>query len=153
MSRLFTYSSQITFLLHEESHLLIPKFVLELRKKLTAYSGEDNNLKNNTINFAVTPKGYGIQFFGIDSGEVNIDHKDGKLLVKYRLSYLSPFVPFLILDIFLIWLSSLIPSRFELSAFVALITGFLGLYVLGIILAILLFPSIIRDVWNSVSRK
>jgi hypothetical protein len=153
MFKLFTYSSKTIFNLPENHEGLVEKMTLELKKKLSAYSGEDAERSDNTIYFAITPSGVGIQFIGLDSGQIKIDVKDKEMIVNYRLSYLSPFVPFLILDLVLILLSSLIHPDSQLSGFTTIITMFLGFYVVGIIVAIVLFPGIIHDAWHSVNRK
>lgn len=132
MRKLFTYSSKVEFSLPENRRDLVEKMILELRKKLSKYSGEDADQDKNNIYFAITPTGIGITFIGIDSGEVMIDEQNDKLIVHYRLSYLSPFVPFLALDIFLIWLSFVFPPRFEVVAFAVLVSMFLFIFIFGL---------------------
>ncbi len=153
MRKLFTYSSKIVFTLPENHDDLVEKMILGLKRKLSALSGEDADRNGNDIYFAITPSGLGIQFIGIDSGEVKIDVQDNKIVVHYRLSYLSPLAPFLVLDIFLIWLSCLFPTRFEVIAFAGMVSILLGLFTLGVFISIILFPGIVHGVWNSVNKK
>ena len=95
MLKLFTYSSKVVFNLPENHEDLIEKMVLGLKRKLSALSGEAADRNGNNIYFAITPSRLGIQFVGIDSGEVKIDADGDKMVVRYRLSYLSPFSLFL----------------------------------------------------------
>jgi hypothetical protein len=153
MRRLFTYSSKIEISLQENSGEIIDKFKGELKKWFSNSSGEDADIVSDNIFFAVTPRGYGYTFFGIDSGEIKIVVEQDKLIVSYRLSYLSPFVPFFALEIFLIWLSHLYPENFSVSGFSSIIRMFLIFVILGIFFAILTFPGFIQDAWRRANKK
>lgn len=153
MRKLFTYSSKIVFTLPENHDDLVEKMILGLKRKLSALSGEDADRNGNDIYFAITPRRLGIQFVGIDSGEVKIDIDGDKMVVRYRLSYLSPFLPFLVLDVFLFWLADKFPSNSEVNAFFVIVAMNLFVWIFGIVLAILSFPSIIQGVWYSIPNS
>jgi hypothetical protein len=150
MRKLFTHSSKVVFDLPEDHEGFVEKMMLGLKRKLSTLNGEDADRNGNDIYFAITPRVLGIQFVGIDSGEVKIDVEGDKMIVRYRLSYLSPFLPFLVLDVFLFWLADKFPSNSEVNAFSVIVAMYLFFWIFGIALAILSFPSIIQNVWYSI---
>lgn len=149
MRRFFAYSSAVRLELPTKSEGMDEKLLLVLKKKLSEYSGEDADLTNNTVYFAVNLRS---RFVGLDGGAITVEEKDGSLVVHYWLSYISPFLPFLVLDIFLFWLSSVVPSYEEASIFAKLIAGYLGFCVLSIIANVSSFSSIIYEAWHSVKK-
>jgi len=153
MRKFFAYNSKVTYRLPTNHDKVVDKMLLELKKRLTAYSNEEADLIGNTVYFAVNLRS---RFIGIDSGAVSVTIENNELVIHYWLSYISPFLPFLALDIFLKWLSTLKPvvqspsPINEASTFSFLITMYLGLYVIGIIVNITSFPSVINEAWMSV---
>lgn len=153
MRKFFAYSSTISYGLPANHDKVVDKMLLELKKKLTLYSNEEADLVGNTVYFAVNLRS---RFIGIDSGSVSVTIENNTFVVHYWLSYISPFLPFLALDIFLKWLSTIktinqtsSPVN-EASTFSFLITMYLVLYVIGIIANIVSFPAIINEVWASI---
>lgn len=117
MRKLFTFTSKVILNLPENRNDLVEPLLWVLKKRLSSLSGEDADQSGNEIYFAINPRGYGFQFFGIDSGQVKVEVVSKKIIVHYRLSYLSPLLPFLVLDVFLIWLSRVVPTSEEAKAF------------------------------------
>jgi hypothetical protein len=151
MRKFFAYSSSVKFHLPTNQEKVVEKMLSELKKKLTLYSNEEAELIGNTVYFAVNLRS---RFIGIDSGAVSVEIQNGKLEVRYWLSYISPFLPFLALDIFLMWLSTVKPMApspiNEASSFAFIITMYLGIYVIGIIANIIYFPSVLNEAWASI---
>jgi hypothetical protein len=153
MRKFFAYSSSIKFHLPANQEKVTERMLSELKKKLTQYSNEEAELIGNTVYFAVNIRS---RFIGIDSGAVAVKIENNELVVDYWLSYISPFFPFLALDIFLIGLSTVKPVTSapspinEAFAFAIIITMYLCLYIIGIIANITLFPNIINEVWTSI---
>ncbi|MFN8380904.1 MAG: hypothetical protein U0V02_03135 [Anaerolineales bacterium] len=153
MRKFFAYSSKISYGLPANHDKVVDKMLLGLKKKLTLYSNEEADLVGNTVYFAVNLRS---RFIGIDSGSVSVTIENNTLAVHYWLSYISPFLPFLALDISLKWMSTIKTinqtSSFvnEASTFSFLITMYLVLYIIGIIANIFSFPAIINEVWASI---
>lgn len=149
MRRFFAYSSKITLGLPINGEDIVEKMLIALKKKLSEYSWEDADLINNTVYFAVNIRS---NFPGIDSGMVNIEEKDGQIITRYWLSFISPFFPFLLLDVFLFGLSYIVPSHPFISVFALIIAFLLGVNLLFTVLTITSFSGVIQEVWFSVQK-
>jgi hypothetical protein len=153
MRKLFTFTSKVTLNLPENRNDLVEPLLWALKKRLSSLSGEDADRSGNEIYFAINTRGYGFQFFGIDSGQVKVEVVADKVLVHYRLSYLSPLLPFSILDIFLVWLSLIVPGREDTKAFTVLVTMALFVILFGIVITIISFPFLIQGIWYSILKE
>lgn len=149
MRRFFAYSSKITLGLPVNGEDLVEKMLIALKKKLSEYSREDADLINNTVYFAVNIRS---NFPGIDSGMVNIEEKDGQIIAHYWLSFISPFFPLLLLDVFLFGLSYIEPSYPDISVYALMVSFILGINLLFTFMTVAGFSRFIQGIWTSVSK-
>lgn len=100
MRKFFAYSSTINLGFQMNNEDIAKKMLIALKKKLSEYCGEDADLINNTVYFAVNIRS---NFPGIDSGMENIEEKDGQIIAQYWLSFISPFFFIFVTGCFSVW--------------------------------------------------
>lgn len=154
MSKLFTYSSKIEIPFLKAPPDVVEKFIENLQKWLSDKSGEDADRNGNHIYFAINPGLSSIFIFqGIDSGDVSVVVQASRLIVKYRLSFLFPFLAILILDLFFIGIFCLgLKADFPVGFFVVATTTVLLISVINTLSQIVTFPDSIIEIWSEVRR-
>ena len=153
MINLFVYKSKVEFPLDMPPEIVSEKFLVGLKKWLSKRSGQDAERDGNKISFTVTLNAIDFTFIGIDSGDLEIEIIENKVIVHYELSYMFPLMLLIWADLLLFIISYFMPSHAEYLSIAFIGGNLLIVFILVIVLSILNFPVTIREKWVEACRS